>query len=186
MRPRSRFRILVLSGGLLGSAITQANSTGQVTTSTVLTEASAAAFVQECVEAWSKRDDAMWDQIVDFALFPKGALPIMLRDGKEPDVDLWVTSFSELAQWLKVNPVGDVAKSMQVVANIEDQELRDLRALSVEELRAGSSDAAKIRTISTQTLTLGLDFNGDGTIGSQEKTRVHLADGTLYWEPFGW
>ena len=127
MRPRSWFRTLVLCGGLLGSAITQANSMGQVTTPTVLTEASAAAFVQECVEAWSKRDDAMWDQIVDFALFPAGALPIMLRDGKEPDVDLWVTSFSELAQWLKVNPVGDVAKSMQVVANIEDQKLRDLR-----------------------------------------------------------
>ena len=128
----------------------------------------------------------MWDRIVDFAIFPKGAWPILLRDGKDPSVDLWVTSFPELQKWLETNSVEEVSKLLEVVADIETQELRDLRAISVEDLRTGSAPKGEIPKISVQTLTLGLDFDGDGQIVSEEKTRVHLHDGTLYWEPFGW
>ncbi len=128
----------------------------------------------------------MWDRIVDFAIFPKGALPVLLRDGKEPNVSLWSTVFSDLEHWLETNTVEDVSNRIQVVADINTQELRDLRSKSIEELRSESPPTSKISKVSVQTLTLGLDFNGDGTIGSQEKTRVHFHDGTFYWEPFGW
>ena len=187
MQRRNHAAILALGSALVwGCATRHATGSDEPSKPISLTQESAASFVKECVHAVSKRDASIWDLLVDFAIVPKGALPILLRDGKDPSVDLWMTSFPELQKWLETNQSESVSERLEVVAATETQELRDLRAISVEDLRTGSAPKGELPKISVQTLTLGLDFDGDGQIASEEKTRVHLHDGTLYWEPFGW
>lgn len=64
--------------------------------------------------------------------------------------------------------------------------MRDLRHLSLEQLRGRPNPEIIILRVQVQSLTLGLDMDGNGEISSEEKTTVHLYQGVLYWEPFGW
>ena len=150
-----------------------------------LTEELASAFVQDCVEAWSKRDDALWDQIVDEAFFPLGSLPVLLNEEKEAQSDVWM-SFPGIKEWLTDHSVAEVSRGLRAVGEITSKELRDYRGMSLEELRTTSFQDSTVPKARVQTLALGLDFNGDGEITSEETTRVHQDKGALYWEPFGW
>ena len=79
-----------------------------------------------------------------------------------------------------------VSKSLQVVGEVKSRELRDFRQITVEELCARTFHDPTLPTAHVQTLALGLELTEDGEITSKETTRVHLHQGTLYWEPFGW
>ena len=151
-----------------------------------LAQESAAAFVQDCIKAWSKKDNALWDKIVDGSFFPKGALPSLLSEEMNPSFDIWRTSMPSLAEWMSDHSFSEVGVSLRLVEGIKATEMRDLRHLSLEQLRRSPNTEIVIPTVQVQTLTLGLDMNGDGEISSREKTRVHLHNGVLYWEPFGW
>jgi hypothetical protein len=170
---------------VLGCATSRGSASKQALNPATLTQESAVAFVQGCVLAWSKRDDALWDQIVDEAFFPKGAWPVMLNDGKEPRSDIWVTSMPGLTKWLSSHSVGEISNGLRAVDEVKTKELRDYSHLSLEELRTAPSRPPHPK-VQVQALALGLDLNGDGKVSLEETTRVHLHKGAFYWEPFGW
>ena len=151
-----------------------------------LTEETAAAFVQECVKAWSKKDEAVWDKVVDGVLLPIGALPSLLMDGQPPSTDVWATAIPDLTEWMSTDKIDHVASGLRLVEGIQPREIRDLRHLSLEQLRGTPDPEIVIPRVQVQSLTLGLDMDGNGAISSEEKTRVHLYQDVLYWEPFGW
>ena len=151
-----------------------------------LTEESAAVFVQDCVKAWSKKDQAVWDRIVDGSFLPNGTLPALLVEEREPSFDPWTTAIPGLTEWISGHSISEVAPGMQLVEGIQIRQMRDLRHLTPEQLRGAPNPDIVIPRIPVQGLTLGLDMDEDGEISSKEKTRVHLHEGVLYWEPFGW
>ncbi len=153
---------------------------------TTLTEESATAFVQDCVKAWSKKDDAVWDKVIDGVFLPIGALPSLLMDGQPPSYDVWTTAIPVLTEWMSTHKISHVASGLRLVEGIQVSEMRDLRHVSLEQLRGPPDPEIVIQRVQVQGLTLGLDMDGDGEISSEEKTRVHMHKGVLYWEPFGW
>ena len=175
-------------GGEKDAGVSENRSSASMT----LSKDSVVQFVKECVASVVKRDDALWDRLVDGALFPKGAFPtlmrhdIKLRNPEQMAPDIWGHSFADLEAWLAQNMLNDLSQNLQIVGDIESKQLRDLRGFSVPELTTGSSHGRVIPKVTVQVRTLGLDFDANGSIESEEKTRVHLMDGTLYWEPFGW
>ena len=191
------FRCMVVAvffGGsiALGGTAKPANAEDHSATAMTLSKDRAIDFVKECVASVIKRDDALWDRLVDGALFPKGAFLTLMRHDiqrRKPEQmapDIWKHSFSDLEAWLVQNTVDDLLQSLQIVGKIESKQLRDLRGFSVAELTTGTSRGQAIPNVTVQVMTLGLDFDANGGIESEEKTRVHLYDGVFYWEPFGW
>ena len=171
---------------LLGCSVRKESPVTQAVEPTTLTQETAAAFVEECVNAWSKKDLAVWDKVVDGAFLPAGTAPSLLLDELQTSNNLWTSSIPPLTEWMATHKVSQVAPGLRLVEGIKSSEVRDLRHLSLEQLRGKPNPEIVIPRVQVQGLTLGLDMDGNGAISSEEKTRVHLYQGVLYWEPFGW
>ena len=178
--------IIIALSMLLGCATIRGKTSQPGDERATLTQESATTFVQDCVKAWAKKDESVWDKVADGSFIPIGALPTLLMDGQSSPVDLWMTAIPDLTAWMSTHKVAQVAPGLRLVEGIQSTEMRDLRHLSLEQLRGPPNPEIVIPSVQVQSLTLGLDMDGDGEISSGEKTRVHLHNGVLYWEPFGW
>ena len=170
----------------LGCAVRNGSPVKQAVEPKTLTQETAVAFVEECVKGWSKKDLAVWDKVVDGAFLPTGTVPSLLLDEQQTSNNLWTKSIPPLTEWMSTHKVSQVAPGLRLIEGIKSSEVRDLRHLSLEQLRGKPNPELVIPRVQVQTLTLGLDMDGNGAISSKEKTRVHLYQGVLYWEPFGW
>ena len=171
---------------LTGCSVRKGSPVKRAVEPTTLTQETAVAFVEECVNAWSKKDMAVWDNVVDGALFPAGTVPSLLLAEQQTSNNLWTGSIPPLTEWMATHTVSQIAPGLRRVEGVQSSEMRDLRHLSLEQLRGKPNPDIVIPRVQVQSLTLGLDMDGNGEISSEEKTTVHVYQGVLYWEPFGW
>ena len=151
-----------------------------------LTEASAVAFLQECLKKVIAKDDSLWVQTADGGLFPEGYWPFALKHLGEPGASLWTMGFEELDGWLSPENIDALAEKVRVVEAAHTLELRDLRPYPLEDFLDESKRPDPMPTVEVNNLSLGIDFDADGTISRSETAHIHELDGVFYWDPFGW
>lgn len=151
-----------------------------------LTEASAVAFLQECLKKVIAKDDSLWVQTADGGLFPEGYWPFALKHLGEPGASLWTMGFQELDGWLSPENIDALPEKVEVVKTLHTLALRDLRPFPLEDFLDESKRPDPMPTVEVNTLSLGIDFDADGSISRGETAHIHELEGAFYWDPFGW
>ena len=76
---------------LLTGALEKGSPVKRAVEPTTLTQETAVAFVEECVNAWSKKDMAVWDNVVGGALFQPEPPSLLLAE-QQTSNNLWTGS----------------------------------------------------------------------------------------------
>lgn len=152
----------------------------------LLTQDSAVSFLQDCLKKVLARDESLWIQTADGGLFPEGYWPFALKHLGEPGASLWTMGFQELDGWLSPENIDALPEKVQVVETLHTLELRDLRPFPLEDFLDESKRPDPMPTVAVNTLSLGIDFDADGSISRDETAYIHELEGIFYWDPFGW